>query len=382
MTNKVSIFVHSCEGTTGVDDQLVKYLVGLNKIKTIIHIKFPFINSKNGGIKTVVYGKDIKRAESRVRFYKPEILSYLKDIVYSFIYGIKYATKSDIFISSPNILCVVGIFLKKIRLVKKTVYYLIDYSPTRYSNKILNKIYYSIDKFCCYGVDEVWSLNKEMIESRIADNCWDSDRIEFKVVPYGNNSDNLTRLDHEKHDRRKIVYFGGVYKNKGSELFVPLVKSLKKTLKDKFKVIVIGGGEYKTLRKEVRDNKLARYFKIYGPISSMDRVQKIMVKCGVGIAPYYPHDKNNFSYYADPGKIKDYLGCGLPVVITGVPPISKTIIKKGAGVCAKYDPSSFADSIRKVLGSDYKKYQSSSIKLGLEYSWNSIYNSLFRDLLR
>jgi glycosyltransferase involved in cell wall biosynthesis len=221
-----------------------------------------------------------------------------------------------------------------------------------------------------------------MIVSRINDNGWDSSKITYKVVPYGNNSDKFSDSDHEKHDRCKIVYFGGVYKNKGSELFIPIVKAFKKIFNKRFKFIVIGGGEYKTLKKEVMANKLSNYFKIYGPISSMGKAQDIMVKCGVAIAPYFPYDKNNFSYYADPGKVKDYLGCGLPIVITNVPPISKVINKKGAGLCSDYDSNSFAESISKIISGRYLYYHKAAVKLGLEYSWNSIYNSLFDDLLK
>jgi len=67
---------------------------------------------------------------------------------------------------------------------------------------------------------------------------------------------------------------------------------------------------------------LDNYFKIYGSINNHITIEKILMSCGIAIAPYSSIDKNNFSFYADPGKVKFYLGCGLPIVITDVPPIT------------------------------------------------------------
>ena len=100
------------------------------------------------------------------------------------------------------------------------------------------------------------------------------------------------------------------------------------------------------------------------------------MKCALAIAPYNPNDKNSFSFYADPGKVKVYLGCGLPIVITEVPSIYKILVQEKAGLTAKYEGKDFADKIEKVM-EDIKNYRSNARQLGLKYSWDSIFSEAF-----
>ena len=111
-------------------------------------------------------------------------------------------------------------------------------------------------------------------------------------------------------------------------------------------------------------------------MAKQEDVEKILLKCSLAIAPYNPNDKNSFSFYADPGKVKVYLGCGLPIVITKVPEIYKTIVKEKAGVTANYGAKDFADKITDILG-NIEEYRGNARKLGLGYSWDSIFTNAF-----
>lgn len=381
LPQRVSIFTHDMDGTTSACAGLIDYFLN-KKISSLIVCKFPFIRSNDGSIKvqTFLKGELIKEKKSLIKFYKPESISYLKDLFLGIIYGLKNCTNSDIFFGTPNILVLIGIFLRKIGLIKKVVFYQIDYTPVRYKNSLINNIYYLIDKYVCYRSDEVWALTKQMIVCKTKDRGWNIRKINYRTVPTGNNSDKLKKLKNSEPSGNRIIYYGGIYKNKGAELFIPIAQSLIKRNFKNFKIECIGGGEVENLRKEIKTNHLGKYFLVHGQIENQKTVEEIIQKGSIAIAPYFSEDKNNFSYFSDPGKVKMYLGCGLPVVITDVPPVAKDIIAaKKVGVVVKYHADDFARAIIRLLSDKQRLRQlkARTKKLGQEFSWENIFNKIF-----
>lgn len=373
---KCTVYSHNVENTTGWDDEFVSYLLK-QKVPHVVKVSFPFYNSTTKSIKVFYYKNNkITRLTSRIKFYKPELISYGKDFIYGLYYGFKYAKNSDLFVGMDNLLVVLGIILRKLGIVNKVVYCMIDYTPVRYKNSILNKIYYLIDKFACSKCDIIWPLTREMIEGRAEAGIVNLSKIKYFVTPSGNNSDMQKPSDYNKYTRNIIVYFGSMVKSKGAELFVPLVEALiSKGLKN-FTFTCIGPGEIDLMKMEAVKKKIDKYFKFYGIIKDHREIEKMLLKYGVAIAPYYPVDKNNYSFYADPGKLKVYLGCGLPVVTTAVPPIAKIISARNAGEIAKYSANDFAEKILKIITTDeYINYRKNAIELGKEYAWNSLFKN-------
>lgn len=375
---KIALFAHVTEGTSGLDDELVLYL-RKNGAREIVYVKFPFTFSSRPSVKVFRYidGKECY-SESLIRFYKPEPLSYIKDFLYAIFYGIQYCRGVDLFIGMNNLLAFSGIVLKKLHLVKKVAYYMIDYTPIRYDNVILNNLYYRLDKLACYHSDIVLPLHEKLIEGRVNHGRIVRDRVRYVVTPFGNNSDMYADEEYTRFDRKKIVYFGGVMKSKGAELFVPIIQELIKRGNTDVVFECLGGGDTEYLRNQVKANSLEKFFNIYGRIEDHQEVEKMLLGYGVAIAPYYPEDENNFSYYTDPGKVKVYLGCGLPIVITDVPPIAQNLAERGAGLISRYDASDFAEKIMKILDPvRYNGYRGRAIVFGKEFSWKKIFSRVF-----
>jgi glycosyltransferase involved in cell wall biosynthesis len=117
---------------------------------------------------------------------------------------------------------------------------------------------------------------------------------------------------------------------------------------------------------------------VHGRVDDHRIVESMLFECGIAIAPYFPDDKNSFSYYADPGKIKVYLGCGLPIVITDVPPIAKELYRTKAGLISEYDVSDMADKIQEIWNEkNYLIFREHSKKLGMQFSWKNIFDAVF-----
>ena len=97
-------------------------------------------------------------------FAKP--LLYVKDMIYTCLWCLKYKGVWDIFFGVDNISVLVALFLKRVGKVNKVIYHTIDYYPTRFQNKLLNWLYFQFDKICVRYADETWNVGSMMADAR------------------------------------------------------------------------------------------------------------------------------------------------------------------------------------------------------------------------
>lgn len=373
--NKIVILSHYA--TTGACEELRAWLIS-EKIPELIYIAFPFGHNPEYSIcvERYLHGKPQPVITSWVRLKLPEPLAYAKDFVFALWYLVRYARHADLVVAGDNLLSAASVLMRRIASLGKLIYYMIDYTPVRYRNPFMNALYRMVDRFAAHRVNAVWPLTRQMIEARFKAGQMDAHRVRWYVVPYGSHPTAAA-----EHHREHLVYMGDLVPNKGAELLVSLALKLKERLPD-FKLTVIGGGEYlPQLRQEVAQLGLERYVEICGFIREMAEVVAKLSGAGVAIAPYSPHDPNSFTFYADPGKIKVYLGCGLPVVLTDVPPIARELVEKGAGCIAAYDAQSFSDAVERLVSSaNYPQHRNAATLLGAQYAWPKIFEEALGQL--
>jgi len=380
---KATIFAHYQEGLSGFSDFLTEYFER-HGTGEFVHVRFPFLYSSDGAISAQTGGKNtpVKSFKSLIRFYKPAPLSYLKDFLYALWWGLRFTRGSDVLLATSNILALAGIFLRAIGAVKKVVYVTIDYTPRRYANPLANWFYFLVDAAASHGADSVWAFSEKMIKSKMADGRVNASRLRWQIISSGNRSDRYADARYQGYDRYRIAFLGGILKSKGAELFVPIVRNLVNRGMKELVLECAGGGAVDFLRQEAVRAGLERNIIVHGPLKDYADVERIMFSCAAAIAPYYPHDPNSFTFFADPAKIKDYLGFGLPVVLTDVPPIVPDIIKAGAGLVAGYSAEDFADKILAIIADEEacSQYRLRARTLGLQYSWTRIFERAFREL--
>lgn len=381
MNQKIIIYSHTTGVTGNWDDELFKFLKSKNK--NIIKIDFPFgkYSVKSIRVVNVKNGIEIKRFAAKIKFSTPEILSYLKDFFYGLIYGFKFSKGTFLFFGLDNLLALIGLFFKKIKFVKKVAYVMYDYTPVRFNNRFINNIYNFIDKICLYNADYILPLNLKMLEGRIKDRNLDRFRIK-KIIetPFGNNSLKRKKSEYNNYDKNILVYFGDLIKSKGIELFIPIMLEMINRKKFDFKFYIIGGGEIEYLTDNIKKYSLENYFIIHDRINDHSSIEKILMLCGIAIAPYPSIDKNSFSFYADPGKVKFYLGCGLPIVITDVPPIAKDIEKNQSGLIAEYNSIDFCNKILCILD-NYENFKNNALEFGKIFDWNLIFRKSLKNII-
>ena len=120
----------------------------------------------------------------------------------------------------------------------------------------------------------------------------------------------------------------------------------------------------------------------HGFVPDHRELEKILSYCAVGVAPYVP-DPKSFKWYADPGKPKQYMACGLPVVTTDVTPISREIAARKAGVVVEYDTQALADAIVHLLLDDkeHAEMRENAIGFASEYDWDEVFERALKQVL-
>jgi glycosyltransferase involved in cell wall biosynthesis len=199
------------------------------------------------------------------------------------------------------------------------------------------------------------------------------------VVPIGVNYQRIHRLEDGLINRQHLVYLGFLDKKRGLELIIDALPDIIKKSPD-VRIIIIGGGRFEEYyRKQINDLGLTDYVDFKGYIKDHEEVETLLSKCAVGLAIYEPYD-GNFTWYTDPSKPKQYMACGLPVIITGKPEIAGEIQKRKMGIAIDYEKNRFIDAVTLLLHEDklYFEYRKNAINFASQIEWSAIFDGAFR----
>ena len=366
---KVVIVTHVF--ATGPAQELEEYLK--ERVKFLIFIGHPFSFAMDTRSFYRIYNNGRLIKEKRAfNWNLPELFMYFKDVFCTLFWMMGFSKKFDLYVGADPLNALTGIILKKLGKAKKIIFYTVDYVPRRFDNKFLNWIYHKIDSFCAEESDFVWDLSERMIEARKEKGVR---KIENQmVVPIGVHFERIKRLEIHQINRKSLVYMGHLRKRQGLELIIDSLPEIVKKIPEA-KLIIIGTGELeRCLKKKVEELKLENYVEFRGYIEDHKEVENILTTCAVGLALYEPKP-DNFTWYADPSKPKQYMACGLPVIITWVPWIAEEVKKKKMGLVIDYERNKFVDAVVKLLEDEdfYKKCRENAIEFVSEMGWDRVF---------
>lgn len=378
LNRSVIIVLH--EATTGPGHDLRDYLLQ-RKVKELLFISHPLLylpeNFKNSS-RYELY-KEGKLVKNKVAFHwiLPEYLLYIKDFLYTFFWSITLIKKSDVFFGIGNLNAFTSFFLKFFRHIGIIVYYPIDYVPERFHNKVLNLIYHYIEKFCAQNSDWTWNFSPRVIEAR--NKRWG---IKFKnqlIVPHGVHFNRIKRLSFEKIHKTEIVYMGTLFERQGVQLVIESLPEVIKKIPG-IKFVVIGKGPYEsTLKKLVKKLKVEKYVEFLGYILNHAVMENRIAQAALAVA-LYDKKHDDFSYYGTPGKIKNYLGAGVPIVMTDVPYGVKQVEDAQCGFIVKYRKDELVDKLVDFFSNEkiMKSYRINALEFSKKYDWNNIFSKALR----
>lgn len=369
--SKVIIVTHVF--ATGPAQELKEYL--RDRADTLMFIGHPFLyaNDIKSFFRIYKNGKIVKEKKG-ISWKLPEIFMYVKDILYTICWALCSKGKFDLYVGADNLNAFTGLFLRQIGKVRKVIFYTVDYVPKRFNNKILNDLYHWVDRYCVKYCDWVWNLSPRMVEERESKGVTKGKSAPQIIVPIGTHFDRIKRLPFKEITRKHTVYMGHVRCGQGVELIIESLPKVVEEVPD-LKLTIIGTGPLENKLRNIVDKLgLERYVEFKGFIEDHKEVEEILTKCAVGLAPYKPNTES-FTWYTDPGKPKQYLACGLPVIITRVPEIAKEIEKRPMGIAINYDKKELGDAIIRLLEDEnfYNKCRENAVEFASGLSWDKIF---------
>ncbi|MEM4271311.1 MAG: glycosyltransferase, partial [Candidatus Pacearchaeota archaeon] len=309
----------------------------------------------------------------------PEITFYFKDIFLTLWWMLRFTPKVDYFIGVDNLNVFSGFILRLTGRVRHLVFYTIDYVPNRFENKVLNSIYHFLDRLAVRKSDKVWNLSPIMVKEREKRGVDKKFRTKQIVVPIGTSPVKLTKINR---DRYQIVHMGHLLEKQGVEKLIEVMKHVIVKV-PKAHLLVVGGGPLEDkLKKDVISLKLQKYVKFTGFVKDFSEVEKMLQASAIAVAPYL-NSKDTYTRYTDPGKPKDYLANGLPVVITKVPQVAYEIEKNKCGIAIKDNKKELTQALITLLTNDemLKEFRKNAVKMAKKYTWDKIFDKALRQTL-
>ncbi|MDO8657989.1 MAG: glycosyltransferase [Candidatus Levybacteria bacterium] len=304
-------------------------------------------------------------------FYK------LRDLISVIHVGFKHRSKVNYFVGLESVNTLAGFILKKIGKVERTIYYVSDYSPSRYDNKLFNWLYLGMDRFCCYNSNYIWDVSKVMQPARIKAGLSAEKSAPAIHVPNALFPEFIKHLSIKELIPYSLVFMGSLGPENGPDLAVLTLPYVVKKF-PKVHLYIIGGREKDILRlKTLAMNlKVEKYVTFYGMIPDDLEMLSILRKCYLALAPYL-RQKNSVRWFGDSLKLRAYMACGLPVITTQVPPLGRELKAFGSALIAKDNEIDLAGSIIKMFTDErlYKQCRNRAIEFGKSNTWENTFNS-------
>ncbi|MCX5713517.1 MAG: glycosyltransferase [Candidatus Omnitrophica bacterium] len=379
---------HGAYTTIGGPALTVKKYLLANKIKCLVCIWQPVpISDTLSTIEEVFEnGKEVIKRKFYVvnwPFGRKKAISLIyvllkfRDIISTLTFSFGLRGSFDIFIGVESLNTIIGILLRRIRLVRTVIYYNLDYAEVRFKNRALNYIFHALDIFAVRHADYTWNLAEGIIDARNKRGVLNKKIRPPLLVPIGIDLSAIKPLDIEQIERNTLVYLGILAPMQGVQLIVEALPEILKSMPD-VKLIIIGSGQLEeTLKLVVAKNDLAKHVTFTGIITN-EEANSILCSCALGIAPYFP-DPNSAMRGSDPTKPKMYLACGLPVIITRVPPIARLIEENKAGLVIGYSKEELVGAVLRLLSDEklYLECRKNALEVAKQFDWINIMNNAF-----
>ncbi|HSX39321.1 MAG TPA: NAD-dependent epimerase/dehydratase family protein [Candidatus Saccharimonadales bacterium] len=380
----MSIAIVTHEFFKGSGQELKDFLIKnkVNMIRYVAHIFF-YAKDSYSYVEDYESGKLIKKTKS-IKLPKNEFLYYFRDAFYTLKFFLLSDKKFDLYVGVNSFNAMFGILLKKLGKVDKVVFFTIDYvMEKRFKNEFLNKLYVKMDRLAFFGSDYTWNVSDRMSKQRILELGESAKEKSQIVVPIGVPIEDAEKVEVARKDN-VLVYSGGLNPEFGLEMILESMPTLIKKFPD-IELRIIGSGQIDAkLRQMAIDLNIQKNVNFVGHIdTTKDRVRwlKLLKESTIGLATY-EDSATTYKRFSDVTKPKDYMSCGLPIIVTSVIPISEDVKKFNLGRVVEYNSASFITAISDLLGdsSERKIIQDNVTNYSKNKSWESIFIETFHTM--
>lgn len=367
---------------TQPDDELVVFLND-RKFSNVMHIRHSFSDASDRCSYYSWYKDGVLYKEERTKDYKsfPEPFLYVKEFFFTFKWIVGSKIQWDTYIGMDGLLVLFGNILRSRGKIKKTAFWSMDFVPeNRFRSGLKNRVYHWINVHSYKNADEMWDISPRMAEAREKVlGVKESDYKTRKVVPYGMWTDRVRRYPYGECQKNTLVFMGHLIEKQGVQLVIRAIPEILKRIPD-FHFKIIGGGNYKekaeNLAKELGVDSVCEFL---GKIDDIRVVEDEIAKSAIAIAPYIK-ELDTWTYYADPGKVKTYLACGVPVLLADIPWNVKEIEEKKCGKIITEDAADMAEKIAFLMDpKNNEVYRKNAVEYSRSFDYENIFQALNLD---
>lgn len=282
----------------------------------------------------------------------------------------------DLFIGLESINCLAGIILKKLGKIKCVVYYVSDYSPSRYQQKWFNDFYLWLDRYCATHADYIWDVSAAMQPARIKAGLKFEKSASVLRVPNALYPSQIKSAKLSNVIPYSIIFMGTLGPENGPDL---AIKSLPYILKSFPQTVlhIVGGGEddLQRLRNESRELKVKDHVIFHGFIADRNKVSESIRNYAVALAPYVSMPDSP-RWYGDATKIRAYLAAGLPIITTQVPPLGREVAGQGAAIIVKDAPRDIAYAVVKLFADQklLRQMKNRALLFAKNNTWEKVFS--------
>ena len=279
--------------------------------------------------------------------------------------------KGDVALSFSCHTTVTALFLRKIGRVKRVVHWSIDFSPRRFRSSLLNIVYCFLDRFVIQRTDLHVELTQRAAKARQQRYGLKSSAAQV-IIPVGVNSKLSPQSSSERFNSQRIVFLGNLNPDQGVDTLIRSMPLVRQQI-PRAVLEIVGGGDLLEKFKDLKNQlQLGQSVVFLGQLSPDEFRERLCVST-VGVAPYVD-DKETFSVYGDPSKVKSYIECGLPVVMTNVPEVATELEENGCALLCKSNEQSIADALIQILSGieEWERMSMSVSAYAQKIDWNII----------
>jgi glycosyltransferase involved in cell wall biosynthesis len=260
-----------------------------------------------------------------------------------------------------------GIMLKKMGRVDFVIYRVMDFFPLPPSGfyRLLNRVFYVIDKFCLKNADSIWFTTEGHIIGREKNGYFKREEYAYQLIPLAVDLDKFISKEINEKNKHSLVYCGVVSRYHMLDLIFEVISELKNDFSD-IKLNLIGSGPdadyYKdsAQKKELQNNII-----FHGFMEEDQKFRDLMADNALGVALY--KDEENFMKYTEPAKVKYYLNFGVPALVSDVPVIAREIELARVGFSVQNNKEEIKKKIKAFfLDLDLQKEYKENIKKFIE----------------
>lgn len=302
-----------------------------------------------------------------VKLFKKERRSLgTVNLLSDFLISIKTVLKlkPEVYMGANNFDTLPGIIAKKIfRLkIQRIIFFGTDFSEERYKSRLMNSIYYFVERVAIKYSDTVISNTIRAESKRKSYGLADSKSL---VIPNGVKLENPI-FKNKVIDYRQFIFVGSVTKEHG------LFEIIEKIHNEIKKLVIIGSGD--DLERVVDLCKdLGIKLELHINLTHSETIKYLQEFKGVGLAPY--NNSSMWTYYCSPLKIVEYVSCGIPVLMSSMPEISGEVIESKLGIV--YDDTTKRETIiNKLKNEDFSNFAIRSRQFYEKYSVDNLLNKV------